>query len=105
MCGMRSEYSQSVLKQGNALRREEFDGPADLARFFKAGDLETIPSRRSDRMAVLRYLADRFGRGREYHEDEVNRLLQGVHADHATLRRYLVDEGLLRRAGGRYRRV
>ena len=54
---------------------------------------------------MLRYLAARFEPGREYHESEVNRILQGVHADHAMLRRYLVDEKLLRRASGRYRRV
>lgn len=98
-------YSGCVLKQGNQVRIEEFDGPPELARFFKAGNLETIPSSRSDRIAVLRHLAQRFEPGREYHESEVNRILQGVHADHAMLRRYLVDEKLLRRASGRYRRT
>jgi len=38
-------------------------------------------------------------------EDEVNRILQSVHSDHATLRRYLVDAGLLRRERGVYRRA
>jgi hypothetical protein len=95
----------AVLKKGNEQRIEEFDGPPELARFFKAGHLETIPSSRSDRIGVLRYLAQRFEPGREYHESEVNRILQGVHADHAMLRRYLVDEKLLRRASGRYRRT
>jgi len=102
---MRLPYSRCVLKQGNQVRIEEFDGPPELARFFKAGHLETIPSSRSDRIAVLRHLALRFEPGREYHESEVNRILQGVHADHAMLRRYLVDEKLLRRASGRYRRT
>jgi hypothetical protein len=94
-----------VLKKGNDRRIEEFDGPAELARFFKAGQLETIPASRADRVAVLRYLAQRFAPGREYDESEVNRILQGVHADHATLRRYLVDEKLMYRASGRYRRA
>ena len=101
----RSAYSLDVLKKGNERRIEEFEGPPELARFFKAGHLETIPSSRADRIAVLRHLALRFEPGREYHESEVNRILQGVHADHAMLRRYLVDEKLLRRASGRYRRV
>ncbi len=98
-------YSLDVLKKGNERRTLEFEGPSEIARFFKNGHLETIPSRRADRIAVLRYLAERFQPGREYREDEVNRILQGVHADHATLRRYLVDEGLMRRASGRYCRA
>ena len=104
---MRLLYSREVtlLRQGNDVRIEEFDGPPALGRFFKAGHLETIPSSRADRIAVLRHLALRFVPGRDYYESEVNRILQGVHADHAMLRRYLVDEKLLRRASGRYRRV
>lgn len=94
-----------MLRKGNERRIEEFDGPPELARFFRAGQLETIPASRADRVAVLRHLAQRFEPGREYHESEVNRVLQGVHADHATLRRYLVDEKLLRRASGRYKRA
>jgi hypothetical protein len=94
-----------VLKNGNEKRIEDFDGPPELARFFKEGHLETIPSSRADRIGVLRYLAMRFQPGRDYFESEVNRILQGVHSDHAMLRRYLVDEKLLRRASGRYRRA
>ena len=57
------------------------------------------------RLAVLSYIAERFSPEREYMEDEVNRMLQAVHADHATLRRYLVDAGLLARARNSYRRA
>lgn len=94
-----------MLKKGNERRIEEFDGPPELARFFKAGHLETIPASRADRVAVLRHLAQRFEPGRVYDEFEVNRILQGVHADHAMLRRYLVDERLMRRQAGRYIRA
>jgi hypothetical protein len=51
------------------------------------------------------HLAGRFAPDREYGEDEVNRILQDLHSDHATLRRYLVDAGLLRRERGVYRRT
>jgi len=51
------------------------------------------------------HLAGGFAPGHPYSEDEVNRILQSVHADHATLRRYLVDAGLLRRERGVYRRA
>ncbi len=90
---------------GNVRRREQFDGPPALARFFKNGRLETIPARAADRRAVLEHIAARFDRERTYDEDEVNRLLQPVHNDFATLRRYLVDAGLLRRDKGAYRRL
>ena len=74
-----------MLEKGNERRIAEFEGPAELARFFKDGHLETIPSSRADRIAVLRHLALRFEPGRDYYESEVNRILQGVHADHAAL--------------------
>jgi hypothetical protein len=90
--------------KGNDVRRAAFDGPPELAAFFRNGRLETIPAARDRRQALLVHVASRFESGREYGEDEVNRILQDVHTDHATLRRYLVDAGLLRRDRGVYRR-
>ena len=87
------------------MRRAAFDGPPELAMFFRNGRLETIPARRERRRALLVHVAGAFEPAREYSEDEVNRILQGVHADHATLRRYLIDAGLLRRERGIYRRA
>jgi len=91
--------------KGNDVRRAAFDGPPELAAFFRNGRLETIPAARERRHALLVHIAGAFAAGREYGEDEVNRILQSVHSDHATLRRYLVDAGLLRRERGVYRRV
>ena len=90
--------------KGNDVRRATFDGPPELAPYFRGGRLETIPSSRERRYAVLAYVAERFTRNQEYDETEVNRLLQALHSDHATLRRYLVDAGLFRRAHNVYRR-
>jgi len=92
-------------KAGNVVRRERFAGPAELARFFRADRLETIPARAADRAAVLAYIAALFERDRDYPEAEVSATLARVHNDFATLRRYLVDAGLLTRDQGRYRRV
>lgn len=91
--------------KGNDARRAAFDGPPELAAFFRNGRLETIPAGRERRQAVLVHLVGRFAPDREYGEDEVNRILQAVHADHATLRRYLVDAGLLLRERGIYRKA
>jgi hypothetical protein len=91
--------------KGNDVRRATFDGPAELAAYFRNGRLETIPAGRERRQALLVHIAGGFAPDRAYGEDEVNRILQSVHADHATLRRYLVDAGLLRRERGVYRRA
>ena len=90
---------------GNVRRREAFAGPPELARFFKGGRLETMPAKEPDRHALLAYLATLFEAGREYDERDVNRILGAVDNDFATLRRYLIDAGLLRRERGVYRRV
>jgi hypothetical protein len=91
--------------KGNDVRRAVFDGPPELAAFFRNGRLETMPAARERRRALLVHVAGRFETGREYGEDEVNGILQAVHSDHATLRRYLIDERLLRRERGVYRRA
>lgn len=77
-----------------------------LGNFFADGRLTTIPAQGSKRLVVLRYLRDRcFPEDRDYPEKEVNQLLAVVHPDAASLRRYLVDAGLMTRDAGVYRRA
>ena len=65
----------------------------------------TIPAQETKRLVVLRYLRDRcFTEDRPYPEKEVNQRLAIFHPDVASLRRYMVDAGLLTRAAGEYRR-
>ena len=76
-----------------------------LRNFVDEGRLTSLPAKASQRRVLLEYFADRFDRGREYSEREVNELLARFHPDHAALRRYLVDDGLLaRERGGVYHR-
>jgi hypothetical protein len=78
---------------------------AVLRNFVDAsGRLEELPARLGRRRQVLEYVAERFERGREYAEPEVNSVISELHDDYATVRRYLVDAGLLSRSGGVYRR-
>jgi hypothetical protein len=56
-----------------------------------------MPRHGSLRTELLRYLVERFDRHRAYSESEVRDGLQPVYADHAALRRYMVDEGILAR--------
>ena len=73
-----------------------------LARFFDGDRLIRVPSSRSKRLLVLERIALEFEPGVRYPEREVNLIINGFHPDHASLRRYLVDEGLLTREQGRY---
>lgn len=76
-----------------------------LARYVKEGVLRQYPAKAAARSAVLLWLAGRFAPDCAYSEAEVNDLLRGHKVDHATLRRYLVDAGLLERGPGYYRRA
>ena len=73
-----------------------------LDRALDDGRLVALPAKRSRRLVVLDHLVQRFEPGRHYSERQVNAMLAAVDADTATLRRYLVDEGMLDRAGGEY---
>lgn len=73
-----------------------------LTRFFRGSRLTEIPAARAKRRIVLERLALEFEPGVYYPEPEVNDLLGAFHEDYASLRRYLVDEGLLTREAGRY---
>ena len=53
---------------------------------------------------MLDYLAERFERERDYAEPEVNEMLAAYYDDYVTARRLLVDEQLLERSAGIYRR-
>lgn len=82
--------------------------PADrpiLRRFISDGRLATIPAKLSVRRVVLEWLVDDFALDRDYTEQMVNLVLGQRHPDTAALRRYLVDEGLMERSSGIYRRV
>jgi len=76
-----------------------------LRDFMPNGRLKTIPARAKKKDVVLRYLVTLFEPDRRYHEAEVNALIQRVHPDYASLRRFLVDAGLLARDHGIYWRV
>ncbi len=81
------------------------DEARQLAQWFSGSRLTEIPVNRAKRRLVLERLAQEFEPGLRYDERTVNAVLQLFHADHATLRRYLVDEGLLTRAEGVYWRT
>ena len=76
-----------------------------LRAFVRDGRLVSIPTVHSKRLVVLDWLSQRFEPGRRYSEQMVNLILAQVHPDTAALRRYLVDDDFLSRAGGEYWRT
>lgn len=68
-----------------------------LARYFEGRTLTSVPTSRAKRMIVLERLALEFDVGQKYPEREVNSILGAFHPDWSTLRRHLVDEGMLDR--------
>jgi hypothetical protein len=73
-----------------------------LRAFVVDGRLQSIPVAAAKRAVVLDWLAQEFEPGTTYSEKMVNLILGKRHADTAALRRYLVDQGFLDRADGRY---
>lgn len=66
------------------------------------GRLHTMPARHAKRLVVLDHVARAFDIGVHYSEREVDAVLKSFHADHAALRRHLVEDGFLDRERGEY---
>lgn len=74
-----------------------------IRRYFDDdGRLKQLPAKQSRQLAVFDLLAQRFEPGVRYSEIEVDRELMAVYDDYVSLRRGLVDFGLLDRANGQY---
>lgn len=73
-------------------------------RYVRNGLIIAIPRKARFRKAMGRYLISLFDAGVTYTEFEVNGILGEVGGDSASLRRFLVDSGLLARdvRGERY---
>jgi hypothetical protein len=78
---------------------------AVLRAFVRDGQLTSLPATRGKRRVLLEHIAAAFEPGVRYSEKDVNAVLRAWHPDYAALRRYLVDEELLAREGGRYWRI
>lgn len=76
----------------------------DLAKFIKGERLVQLPVAPAKLRLVLIWLVEKFQPGVAYPEKAVNELLQGHAIDHVTLRRLLIDHGLLVRTAGIYQR-
>jgi hypothetical protein len=76
-----------------------------LRGYLRDGRIEAIPAKRSRRLLLLAEVGQAFEPGVRYSERQVNDVLGVLHPDYATLRRSLIDEQLMDRAGGEYWRI
>lgn len=76
-----------------------------LRDFVKDGRLTSIPSTHKKRLVVLHWLAEQIPGDTRIPEREMNSYLERYHPDFATLRREMVDNGLMHRERGVYWRT
>ena len=78
--------------------------PKDVRKVLKAylnadGTIKEFPLETKRLFILLNFIVDVFAFDATYAEKEVNTILRRFHVDTATLRRYLVDHGLMAREG------
>ena len=72
-----------------------------LGNYFKQGvngPLDVFPSKEKRKYIIAQEVIKRFDVGKVYLEKEINELLQTVHEDFATIRRFLIDYRFMNRS-------
>jgi hypothetical protein len=105
-------FKDAVREYGaepRSTEEEPLDGDparaAVLRAFLRDGRIVSMPAAQGKRRILLEHIAAIFEPGIRYPEREVDAILRAWYDDHAALRRYLVDEGLLGRENGIYWRT
>jgi hypothetical protein len=109
---LRDELFKEVARASARPQKQEDHGYRDqrvesvVRTFVRDGRLLRLPAQANRRRAVLEHVVQSFEPGVRYSEREVNAVLRawcaGGQVDHVSLRRYLIDEGLLTRENGVY---
>ena len=87
---MIDERYHTTVKEGKKVFDTYFESLSPLR-------LRSLPAKEKKKLVVLTRIADAFDPDRRFTEAEVNELLCAIHEDFATLRRYLIEYGFLRR--------
>ena len=105
LAGRLLAHAVTVVPEGAAA--DEFEHKVLREFLTPEGAIRDLPVQERKLRVLLGYAARSFQAGQRYSEKEVNLLLKRLHPDSATLRRLLVDFGLLQRqsAGQAYWRI
>jgi hypothetical protein len=76
-----------------------------LRPFFDGEQIVNLPENPKKFRLLLDWLVTNFAVDEQYDEKEVNKIIKRFHEDSATLRRAMVDAGLMQRDHGTYWRV
>lgn len=87
--------AQTVVPEGVASDEYEHRVLRDFLR--PDGSIRNLPRQEKQFMVIVRYAWRQFASGQRYSETEVNTRLKRLFPDSATLRRAMVDSGLLQR--------
>lgn len=97
--------SRDVLRRENVTPADNLPDERErkiLRNFFEGERLKILPESPAKFAILLRWLATQFEAGARYSEKQVNAIIERYHEDYATLRRGLIDAGLMRRENGVY---
>lgn len=94
--------SAAVLMEG--LQYENWERKI-LDNYVDGERIKSLPAGYKKRLVVLKWAADHFEFDRKYSEREVNEIIERHHVDYCTLRREMVEEGLMERSEGVYWRL
>lgn len=73
-----------------------------LKAFMKRGKLEKLPVQWKKRMIILEEFRKKFVPGRKYSELEINDCILPLYDDYCTIRRLLIEEGMMERKDQAY---
>lgn len=73
-----------------------------LKTFFHKKRLTQIPVQRKKKLIVLHEFIKLFKFNRKYKETEVDEIINSLYDDHCTIRRMLIDEGVMKRISQAY---
>lgn len=105
-----AKETKAGKQKNNSQTSDAAEYAAVVSRFLPnglSGRLEQFPRKQKHKLILLEEIAKKFELARMYTEPEVNEVLEGIYDDYVTLRRYLVDFGLLDRQadGSQYWRI
>lgn len=69
-----------------------------LKQYFEPGSqlkLNAFPPKEKRKLVILKRIASEFEYGIRYNEKQVNRILENIYSDYATIRRYLLEYGFM----------
>ncbi len=114
---MRYSFDQKALQALNKalLSRESLPTPVDtigdvqtrkvLRNMFEGDRLIMLPANPRKLRLLVEWLVTCFEESTRYSEQQVNAIIMRYHEDYATLRRAMIEEGLMQREHGVYWRI